>query len=86
MENIQVMLERLRALEEEHSVLSEQVLNAALMTQKKEYAKVAKRHASIGSIVEKYHLLLKLQEHIEEAKIMSQDSDEEMADMARLEL
>lgn len=86
MENIQVMLERLRALEEEHSVLSEQVLNAALMTQKKEYAKIAKRHASIGSIVEKYHSLLKLQEHIEEAKIMSQDSDEEMADMARLEL
>lgn len=86
MENIQVMLNRLQVMHEEYVKLSEDVMNPAMMADNREYAKIAKKQASMRQVMDKYEALLLVRQHLAEALEMSKENDEEIQDLARFEI
>ena len=86
MENIDVMLKRLETMHDEYKQLSEDVMNPALMADNREYAKIAKKQASMRQIMDKYEDLLQIRQHLSEAYEMSKDSDAELKELALVEI
>lgn len=86
MENIDVMLKRLETMHGEYKQLSEDVMNPALMADNREYAKIAKKQASMRQIMDKYEDLLQIRQHLSEAYEMSKESDAELKELALVEI
>lgn len=86
MENYEVMLNRLEGMKSRYEDLNEELMSPAVMSNAKEYAKLAKEQASMRQIMERYDALLKVMRHVEEAQAMSLEKDEEMREMALMEI
>lgn len=86
MGNIDVMLKRLDSMHEEYEQLSVDVMNPALMVNNREYAKIAKKQASLRYVMDKYVVLKQVRHQIEEAQEMSKESDAEMRELALTEI
>lgn len=86
MDKIDVMLKRLASLKEEYAGLSEDLMNPTLMGNAREYAKLAKKQASLRPTVEKYEELLTVRDHLEEAYPMRSEKDPELKELALLEI
>ncbi len=86
MQNIDVMLKRLETMHEEYVQLSEDVMNPAMMADNREYAKLAKKQASMRNVMDKYEELLELRKHLFEAIEMSNEKDQELRELAEMEI
>lgn len=86
MENTEVMMKRLSGMKERYESLNEQLMDPALMGNAREYAKLAKEQASMRQVMERYESLLKVTEHLGEAKAMLQEKDPEMLELAQAEI
>lgn len=86
MQNIDVMLKRLGTMHEEYVKLSEDVMNPAMMADNREYAKLAKKQASMRNVMDKYEELLELRKHLSEAIEMSKEKDAELRELAEMEV
>jgi len=86
MEALEVMLNRLKTLKLRYQQLEHDLMEPALLANQREYAKVAKEQASLRQITEAYEDLDKILVHITEAQGMLKEDDEEMREMAQLEL
>ncbi|MEI7667475.1 MAG: peptide chain release factor 1 [Erysipelotrichaceae bacterium] len=83
---LDVMMNRLKQIESEYNQLTEKLMDQALITDKREYSKVAKHQASLRQIVETYQTLDKTLKQLAEAELMMQEDDAEMREMASLEI
>src|SRR5215212_9020703 len=82
------MLERLEQIESRYEALTEELSSPDIMSDQTAYVKAAKQHRSLGEIVAKYRELKSLQEELAGAQELldSAADDEEMREMARLEI
>jgi peptide chain release factor 1 len=81
------MLERLKQIEARYEELTQELYSPDIMSDQSAYVKTAKQHRSLGEIVAKYRELKSLRDELAGAQEL-QDSadDEEMREMARLEI
>jgi len=86
MENNDVMIKRLDSMKERYSNLNEELMSPALMSNQKEYTKLAKEQASMRQVVEKYDELTKVFQHLKEARAMLLEKDAELKELAELEI
>lgn len=86
MENNTVMIKRLDSMKERYSDLNEELMSPALMSNQREYAKLAKEQASMRQVVEKYDELIKVLQHLKEAQGMLLEKDIELKELAELEI
>lgn len=81
------MFDKLEFIEEKYQELSEKISDAEVIADQKLWQKLMKEHADLGPIVEKYKEYKDALNGIEEAKeIIRDESDEEMRDLAKMEL
>ena len=81
------MLDILKQIEERYEELSQELLSPELLGDHSAYSKVAKQHRSLGDIVAKYRSWNSLQQEMAGAREMLDTADdEEMREMARLEV
>jgi peptide chain release factor 1 len=82
------MLEKLEQIESRYEELTEELSSPDIMSDQSAYVKAAKQHRSLGEIVAKYRELKSLQEELAGAQELldSAADDEEMREMARLEI
>ena len=79
-------LTKLEELEARHGELSARMADQAVARDPTAYRKVAKSHAEISEVVEKFQLWKSLQSEIESTRPMVEEADAEMAELARQEL
>ena len=81
------MLERLEQIEARYEELTQELYSPDIMSDQSAYVKTAKQHRSLGEIVQKYREMKSLRDELAGAQEL-QDSadDEEMREMARLEI
>lgn len=80
------MIDKLEAIKNNFLTLEEQMSDPDIISDQKRYREVGKEYTKLKAIVdvfEKYKHVLK---NLEEAKIMSNDPDEEMREMAKIEI
>jgi peptide chain release factor 1 len=81
------MLDKLEQIEKHYEDLTRELSSPELWADQAAYTKTAKQQRSLGGIVEKYRTLRTLQEEIAGAReMMELSDDEEMSEMARVEL
>ena len=82
------MFEKLAQIETTYEDLTHQMSDPQTISDVERYTKIARQHRELEAIVEKYRALKKLKADIEGAKELLNDPavDEEMREMARLEL
>jgi len=81
------MFDKLEFIEEKYQELSEKISDPEVISDQKLWQKLMKEHAELGPIVEKYKEYKDALNGIEEAKeIIRDESDEEMRDLAKMEL
>jgi peptide chain release factor 1 len=81
------MLEKLDQIEKSYEELTEQISAPEFMSDMSAYAKLMKKHRSLGEIVEKYREVKKLREDLAGAKELAEAvDDEEMSQMAWAEV
>ena len=81
------MFEKLEALEEKYEDLSQMLGEASVVVIPEKYQKTARAHAELRSIVEKYREHKSIcQQVLNTKKILQEDPDEEILEMAREEL
>ncbi len=81
------MFETLEALEGKYEDLSETLGEASVIAVPEKYQEIAKAHAELRSVVEKYREHKSIyQQALHTKKILQEDSDEEILQMAREEL
>ncbi len=81
------MFEKLEAIEKTYEGLTQQMTDPGVIGDQSRYAKVAKQHRDLESLVEKYRQLRKLDNDIAGAREILRDvNDEEMRELAALEL
>lgn len=86
-EGVKSMLEKLAAIEQIFKELTEKMADPGLAVDRQEYQKVAKRRSDLEEIVEAYHSYLHILEQIKSTKeILRDETDEEMRELATLEL
>ena len=81
------MLDKLRIVKQRYDEVSDLIIQPDIIMDQKRYVQLSKEYKDLGSVVEKgdeYHSLLN---NIEEAKeIISDGSDAEMTEMAKMEM
>jgi peptide chain release factor 1 len=81
------MLERLEQIESRYEELTQELSSPELLANPSNYAKAAKQHRNLGEIVQKYQSWKSLKSQLADARELFETSnDEEMREMARLEL
>ncbi|MBN2898201.1 MAG: peptide chain release factor 1 [Clostridia bacterium] len=81
------MFDKLEFIEEKYQELSEKISDPEVIADQKLWQKLMKEHADLGPIVEKYKEYKSTLNGIEEAKeIIKEESDEEMRELAKMEL
>jgi peptide chain release factor 1 len=81
------MFDKLEFIEEKYQELSEKISDPDVISDQKLWQKLMKEHADLGPIVEKYKEYKDTLNGIEEAKeIIKDESDEEMRELAKMEL
>ena len=79
-------LKKLEELEARYAELSEQMADPAVVQDPTAYRKIAKTHSEISEVVDKFQLWKSLQLEMESTRPMVEESDAEMAELARQEL
>jgi peptide chain release factor 1 len=81
------MFNRLKSVEEKYLQLEEQLSNAEILANQKEYQKIAKEHADISSIVETYRQHKRLSRQIQENQDqLEEEQDPEMRELFKHEV
>ena len=81
------MFEKLQSIEETYEDLTRQMTDPEVISDQSIYSKVAKQHRELEPLVEKHRALKKVDGDLEGAREILRDStDEEMREMAELEL
>jgi peptide chain release factor 1 len=81
------MLDKLEQIESRYAELTQQLSSPELLSNPSAYGKAAKQHRSLGEVVEKYRQWKGLKSELEGAReLFNTSDDEEMREMARLEL
>jgi len=81
------MFNRLKSVEEKYLRLEEQLSNAEILANQKEYQKIAKEHADISSIVETYRQHKRLSRQIQENQdLLEEEQDPEMRELFKHEV
>ncbi|MGB7926305.1 MAG: peptide chain release factor 1 [Pyrinomonadaceae bacterium] len=80
------MLEKLEQIESRYEELSTELSSPELLSDQVAYTKATKQHRSLGEMVEKYREYKSLKEQIAGAREMLEADDEEMRELARVEI
>src|SRR6185437_1994526 len=80
------MFERLTQIENRYDDLSRQLADPALVSDQQQYQKVAKQHRDLDEIVDSIRRLKRIEQGIQEARVMLSESDADMRAMAEEEL
>jgi peptide chain release factor 1 len=80
------MLEKLEQIESRYEELATELSSPELLADQAAYTKAAKQHRSLGEMVEKYRAFKSLTEQIAGAREMLEADDEEMRELARVEI
>ena len=81
------MLDKLRIVKQRYDEVSDLIIQPEIIMDQKRYAQLMKEYKDLGSVVEKGDEYQTLINNIEEAKeIISDGSDAEMAEMAKMEI
>src|SRR3954467_2303556 len=80
------MFEKLAQIEKSYDELTEQISQPEFMSDMSAYARLMKQHRSLGEIVSKFREVRKMQEDLTGAREMLASADEEMQEMAALEI
>ncbi len=81
-----MLVDKLIAIEERYNYLEEQLSDPSVITDISRYTKVNKEYKDLREIVKTYHAYKHVFDSIEAAKEMLKEEDEEMVEMAKLEL
>jgi len=80
------MLDKLEAIQERHIYLEEQLSDPSIISDMSRFKKINKEYKDLKEIVEVYIEYKDLLGNIDTAKEMQNESDEEMKEMAKMEL
>lgn len=80
------MIERLDSIEKKYNDINEQLMDMSIMSDNKLVAKLGREQAAIRKIHETYQIYKQLLGQFEDAKVLSGDSDPDIAEMGDLEL
>jgi len=80
------MFDKLEQIEKNYEDLTAQISSPEFMSDMSAYAKLMKQHRSLGEIVEKYREVRKMREGLEGARDLANAGDDEMREMAELEI
>lgn len=81
------MLDKLESIEEKYEEITRQLSDHEVLADQSKYAKIAKQHRDLEEIVEKYREFKALDRGIKETKeMLDTESDDEMVNLARVEL
>ncbi|AUC85267.1 peptide chain release factor 1 [Polaribacter sp. ALD11] len=81
------MLDKLRIVKQRYDEVSDLIIQPEIIMDQKRYAQLMKEYKDLGSVVEKGDEYQALMDNIEEAKeIISDGSDAEMTEMAKMEI
>jgi peptide chain release factor 1 len=81
------MLDKLRIVKQRYDEVSDLIIQPEIITDQKRYAQLMKEYKDLGNVVLKGDEYQSLTDNIEEAKeILADGSDEEMNEMAKLEI
>src|ERR687895_2459082 len=81
------MLDKLEQIESRYAELTQQLSSPELLANPLAYGKAAKQHRSLGEVVQKYQHWKNLKAELEGAReLLDTSDDDEMREMARLEL
>jgi peptide chain release factor 1 len=81
------MLDKLRIVKQRYDEVSDLIIQPEIITDQKRYAQLMKEYKDLGNVVVKGDEYQSLTDNIEEAKeILADGSDEEMNEMAKLEI
>jgi len=81
------MLEKLEQIESRYEEITQELSSPELLANPSNYAKAAKQHRTLGEIVQQYQSWKSLKNELADARELFETSDdEEMREMARLEL
>src|SRR3954447_13817727 len=80
------MFEKLAQIEKSYDELTAQISSPEFMSDMSAYAKLMKQHRSLGEIVEKFREVRKMREDLEGARDLANAGDDEMREMAGLEI
>ena len=86
MEKENEMFQKLDFLQEKYEELSLKVSDPEIIANQSEWQKLAKEMGEMEPIVKKYNEYKKAKEGIEEAKLMLEEDDEELREMAKAEI
>jgi peptide chain release factor 1 len=81
-----IMVDKLESIYNNFLLLEEQLADPTVVNDQERYTKVSKEYFKLKEIVDVYLEHKKLQEHTEEAKALAKEQDEEIREMARMEL
>jgi len=79
-------LKKLDDVEKRFEELTEKLADPSIVSQREKYTKIAREHAELSEIVETYREYKKVLSEIEGNRELLEDSDEELAKLAREEL
>ena len=81
------MLDKLRIVKQRYDEVSDLIIQPDIIMDQKRYVQLSKEYKDLGSVVEKGDEYQSLLNNIEEAKeIISDGSDAEMTEMAKMEM
>ncbi len=80
------MFEKLTQIEKNYDELTAQISSPEFMSDMSAYAKLMKQHRSLGEIVTKFREVRKMQEDLQGARDLSEMADDDMREMAAMEI
>jgi len=80
------MFDKLEQIEKNYEDLTAQISSPEFMSDMSAYAKLMKQHRSLGEIVEKFREVRRMREGLEGARDLANAGDDEMREMAELEI
>ncbi len=80
------MIDELKKIEEKFAILSKQIEDPLLLKDQKKYTLLNKEYKKISNIVEQYIVHKTIKKSIEESKLLLQDKDTEIIEMAKKEI
>ncbi len=83
---MEAMLKRLKSIHARYEEINELMVSEEVLSNPKEIAKLAKEQATLSQQNEAYLELVKILDNIEQAEVMLNEDDEELKEMAQMEL
>lgn len=80
------MFDKLEEVERKFEALTQKLSDPTLSSNPKEFQMIAKEQASLSELIETYRIYKKINQQIEENRLLLNESDEEMRSMAKEEL